>query len=132
MAACGALHHASPSALLQRPHALVLVTRDGQACVFSSSDTVMSKHTHILQILPAAGWVAVYDEHGEESAATLVCLALVESADSDGKRQDVRPMRAEGRHVIFADEAPNFLRVEELADFEADEDDDYEEEDAEA
>jgi hypothetical protein len=94
----------------------------------------MSKQAHILQILPATGWVAVYDERGEESAASLVCFALVESPDGDGKRQDVRPMRADGKRVVFADEAPNFLRVEELADFEeGGEDEDYEEdEDVEA
>jgi hypothetical protein len=94
----------------------------------------MSKQTHILQILPATGWVAVYDERGEESASTLVCFALVETVDGDARRQDVRPMHADGKRVVFADEPANFLRVQELVEFEESEDDDYEdeEEDAEA
>ena len=91
----------------------------------------MSKPTHILQILPATGWVAVYDESGEESAAALVCFALVETLDNGNKTQAVRPMCADGKHIVFADEAANFVRVEELAQFEEDEDEE-EEEDAEA
>lgn len=90
----------------------------------------MSKQTHILQILPANGWVAVYDENGDESAATLVCFALTETLDNGVKQQAVRPMCADGKHIVFADEAANFLRVEELAGFSEDEED--EEEDAEA
>jgi hypothetical protein len=90
----------------------------------------MSKPTNILQILPANGWVAVYDENGEESAAALVCFALVETSDPANKQQEVRPMCADGKRIVFADEAANFVRVEELAEFEEDEED--EEEDAEA
>lgn len=92
----------------------------------------MSKQTNILQILPAAGWVAVYDEGGEESASTLVCFALVETIDNGNKVQAVRPMHADGKRVVFADEAANFMRVEELAEFEEGEEEDEEEEDAEA
>lgn len=91
----------------------------------------MSKPTHILQILPASGWVAVYDDNGEESAAALVCFALVETLDGS-KVQAVRPMCAEGKQIVFADDAANFVRVEELAQFEEDEEDEEEEEDAEA
>ncbi|GLQ88735.1 hypothetical protein [Dyella flagellata] len=90
----------------------------------------MSKPTNILQILPATGWVAVYDESGEESAAALVCFALVETLDNGSKTQAVRPMCADGKQIVFADEAANFVRVEELAQFEEDEEE--EEEDAEA
>lgn len=89
----------------------------------------MSMQAHILQILPAAGWVAVYDEAGEESACALVCFALVEALD---ETQAVRPMCADGKRIVFADEAANFLRVEELAQFEEDAEDDEEEEDVEA
>ncbi|RDS81084.1 hypothetical protein DWU98_11060 [Dyella monticola] len=89
----------------------------------------MSKSTNILQILPANGWVAVYDESGEESAATLVCFALTETLDNGNKQQHVRPMCADGKHIVFADDAANFLRVEELAEFE---DEDEEEDDVEA
>lgn len=92
----------------------------------------MSKQTNILQILPATGWVAVYDDGGEESAAPLVCFALVETLDGGSKQQDVRPMSAEGKRIAFADDADNFLRVEELAQFEEDEEDEEEEEDEEA
>lgn len=93
----------------------------------------MSKQATILQILPANGWVAVYDESGEESAAALVCFALVETLDNGSKQQEVRPMCADGKRIAFADEAPNFVRVEELSEFEdGDEDEDEdEEEDAE-
>jgi hypothetical protein len=92
----------------------------------------MSKQTNILQILPANGWVAVYDEAGEESAATLVCFALVETTDGGNKTQAVRPMCADGKHVVFADDAANFVRVEELAEFEEGEEDEEEEDDVEA
>jgi len=92
----------------------------------------MSKQTNILQMLPAAGWVAVYDENGEESASTLICFALVETIDNGNKVQEVRPMHADGKRIVFADDALNFVRVEELAEFEEDEEEDEEEEDAEA
>jgi hypothetical protein len=88
----------------------------------------MSKQTNILQILPANGWVAVYDESGEESASTLVCFALVETLDNGPRQQEVRPMCADGKRIVFADEIAHFLRVEELAEFSDDED---EEEDVE-
>lgn len=91
----------------------------------------MSKQTNILHILPATGWVAVYDDGGEESASSLVCFALTEVIDNGGKTQQVRPMCAEGKHIVFADDAANFVRVEELAQFEGDEEDDEEEEDEE-
>lgn len=89
----------------------------------------MSKQTNILQILPANGWVAVYDENGDESAATLVCFALVETLDNGARQQAVRPMCADGKHITFADEAANFLRVEELAEFSEEDEDEEEVED---
>lgn len=79
---------------------------------------------NILQIIPAAGWVAVYDVDGVETAESIVCFALVEGTG-------VRPMRADGKRIAFADEAANFLRVEELADFEDEDEEDDEEEDEE-
>jgi hypothetical protein len=88
----------------------------------------MPKQTNILQILPATGWVAVYDDGGEESASALVCFALTETVDNGTKQQEVRPMCAHGKHIGFADEAANFVRVEELAEFSGDEEDDEEEE----
>jgi hypothetical protein len=114
------------------PHAAVaIVMCTVQACAFSPREHVMSKQTNILQILPAAGWVAVYDESGEESASALVCFALVDTLDNGNKLQEVRPMCADGKRIVFADDAANFLRVEELAEFEEDEEDE-EEEDVEA
>ncbi|HTV85797.1 MAG TPA: hypothetical protein VME63_10335 [Dyella sp.] len=93
----------------------------------------MSKQTNILQILPATGWVAVYDESGEESAASLVCFALVETLDGGNRQHEVRPMHADGKRIVFADEAANFLRVEELSEFAGDDDEEEEvEDDAEA
>lgn len=89
----------------------------------------MSKQTNILQILPATGWVAVYDEGGEESAAALVCFALTETTDNGSKQQQVRPMCANGKQIVFADDIAHFLRVEELSEFAEDEEDDEEEED---
>lgn len=92
----------------------------------------MSLPTQILQILPATGWVAVYDESGEESASALVCFALVETLSGGNKSQAVRPMCADGKQIVFADDAANFLRVEELAQFADDDEDEEEEEDVEA
>ena len=48
---------------------------------------------NIIQIIPADGWVAVFEEAGDESAQSLVCFAVVEEA---GKRA-VRPMLANGK-----------------------------------
>ena len=60
---------------------------------------------NILQIMPAAGWVAVFDEEGEESAQGVVCFALVETA----LKREVRAMVAQGN-----------ARSERAADFETD------------
>jgi hypothetical protein len=104
----------------------------GQACApFHHAELPMSKQANILQILPANGWVAVYDESGEESAAALVCFALVETLDGGNKTQEVRPMCADGKRIVFADDAANFVRVEELAEFEEGEEDEEEDDDAE-
>ena len=88
----------------------------------------MSSEESIIQIMPATGWVAVYEIDGEESAEAIVCFALVESIEDGVKRRDVRPMCADGKLIDFADEAENFVRVEELAEFEEAEDEDEEEE----
>ena len=81
----------------------------------------MSNLDNIIQIMPATGWVAVYDEGGEESAQAIVCFALVESEAGGTHRRSVRPMCADGRNVAVADEVPNFVRVEELEAFEEEE-----------
>lgn len=81
---------------------------------------------NIIQIMPATGWVAVFDENDEETAQALVCFAIVESA----MKRDVRPMVADGKQISFADALPNFVRVEELDAFE-DEDEEGDEEEEE-
>lgn len=91
----------------------------------------MSAQETIIQIMPATGWVAVFDESGDESAEALVCFALVESTQGGATRRDVRPMLSNGKQVSFADAAPNFLRVEELETFEDEGEDEEEEEDGE-
>lgn len=82
---------------------------------------------NIIQIIPADGWVAVFEENGEESAQSLVCFAIAETA---GKRE-VRPMLANGKQIGFADALPGFVRVEELAAFEDEDEEGEEEEDEE-
>ena len=79
---------------------------------------------NIIQIMPATGWVAVFEEEGEEIAQSLVCFALVESAMT----RQVRPMVASGAQVGFADSLPGFLRIEELSAFEDEEEDEDEDE----
>jgi len=91
----------------------------------------MSSQETIIQIMPATGWVAVFDESGDESAEALVCFALVESVQNGTTRRDVRPMLVNGKQISFADAAPNYLRVEELETFEDEGDDEEEEEDGE-
>jgi hypothetical protein len=52
--------------------------------------------------MPAAGWVAVFEEEGEEIAQSLVCFALVESAMT----RQVRPMVANGTQVVLPTPCP--------------------------
>ncbi|MGB3392901.1 MAG: hypothetical protein WA956_07390 [Stenotrophomonas sp.] len=82
---------------------------------------------NIIQIMPAAGWVAVFDEGSEETAQAVVCFALVESA----MKREVRAMVADGAQIGFADALPNFVRVEELDAFEDDEEEDEDDEEEE-
>ena len=82
---------------------------------------------NIIQIMPAAGWVAVFEEEGEEIAQSLACFALVESAMT----RQVRPMVANGTQVVFADTLPGFLRIEELSAFEDEEEEEEGDEDEE-
>ncbi|MFC4763570.1 hypothetical protein [Dyella koreensis] len=87
----------------------------------------MSDQETIIQIMPATGWVAVYDMDGEETAEAIVCFALVETIENGVKRRDVRPMCADDKVIDFADDAENFLRVEELSEFEEEDEEDEEE-----
>jgi hypothetical protein len=86
---------------------------------------VIAMQDNIIQIMPAAGWVAVFDEGGEETAQAVVCFALVESA----MKREVRAMVAEGAQIGFADALPHFVRVEEADAFEDEEEEDEDEED---
>lgn len=87
----------------------------------------MSQET-ILQIMPATGWVAVYDIEGEESAEPIVCFALVESIEDGQVSRDVRPMCADGNTIDFADTNENFLRVDEADAFDDEDEEDEEDE----
>ncbi|WP_266172019.1 hypothetical protein [Dyella subtropica] len=87
----------------------------------------MSDQETIIQIMPATGWVAVYEMDGEESAEPIVCFALVETVENGVKRREVRPMSADDKVIDFADDAENFLRVEELATFEEEDEEEVEE-----
>jgi hypothetical protein len=78
----------------------------------------------ILQIMPATGWVAVYNVDGGESADPVVCFALVEG----GGTRSVRPMCAEDNKIVFADEIEGFSRVDTEDAFEEDEEEDEEDE----
>ncbi|MHC4481092.1 MAG: hypothetical protein ACYS1C_09030 [Planctomycetota bacterium] len=55
----------------------------------------------ILQIIPAHGWVAVYEESGEPSRSPLACFALIELPDGN-------------RLVVGVDQARGTLALSEV------------------
>ena len=116
---------------MARPTSLAVAWGAGQARPFNHVESSMSGQETILQIMPATGWVAVYEDDGEESAQTIICFALVESVENGVQRRAVRPMSTDGKQIGFADVVPNFVRVEELAEFEEDEEDEEEDEEEE-
>lgn len=70
----------------------------------------MTEQDKILQIMPAEGWYATYeDEDGETTFSALVCFALVESEEEGKTHRAVRPMSwgSEG-YVDFSDEDDTF------------------------
>jgi hypothetical protein len=87
----------------------------------------------ILQIMPAAGWAAIYNEDDDELVTPLVGWALVQAAD--GTSVSVVGLAA-AEQVELCDDHANFLRyafVSELIDDDSmmDFDDDDDEDDAE-
>lgn len=83
----------------------------------------------ILQIMPADGWVAVYDGGDEgEMEEPLACFALV-SADyqnGEGPQTEVRGMSPDGKSMVFVEDASNFVTIRP-AEEEAEDEDDEEE-----
>lgn len=85
----------------------------------------------ILQIMPAEGWVAVYDGGDEgEMEEPLACFALVQVdyKNGDGIQTEVRGMAPDEKAIGFVEDATNFLTVRRAEEAEAEED----EEDGEA
>lgn len=76
----------------------------------------------ILQIMPADGWVAVYDGGEEgEMEEPLACFALVQVdyKNGDGPQTEVRGMAPDEKLMAFVEDASNFVtvrRTEEDAD----------------
>lgn len=69
----------------------------------------------ILQIMPAEGWVAIFEgEEGEELALPLTCFALVELEEGNDTWTEVRAMTVEERAVVFCDEIDNFVRIDRI------------------
>jgi hypothetical protein len=61
----------------------------------------------ILQLLPADGWDAMFDD---EDNVAVVCFALVESIDEEGAVSSaVRPMGSIGNAIEFCDDYPNYV-----------------------
>lgn len=84
----------------------------------------------ILQLLPAEGWEATFED---EDNVTVICFALVESVGEDGAVSSaVRPMASIGDSIEFCDDYPNYeglVRADE--DWGEDDEDDEEEEEEE-
>ncbi|MGJ7524809.1 hypothetical protein [Variovorax sp. GB1P17] len=78
----------------------------------------------ILQIMPADGWVAVYDGGEEgEMEEPLACFALVQVdyRNGDGPQTEVRGMAPDEKLMAFVEDASNFVTVRR-AEEDADED----------
>ena len=66
----------------------------------------------VLSIMPAPGWVAVYDDGGCEP---LVCWAVVEMRDGADRWREVRPLVVgdpPGCDAVAASDCTNLVRVE--------------------
>ncbi len=71
----------------------------------------------ILQIMPAEGWVAVYDGGDEgEMEEPLACFALVQVdyKNGDGIQTEVRGMAPDEKLMAFVEDATNFRRFAAL------------------
>ena len=69
----------------------------------------MAEETKILQIIPAGGWSAQYEE---EDDIPLVCFALVQDVDEAGAMTSaIRPMACVDGAIEFCDEYDNYTGV---------------------
>ena len=75
----------------------------------------------ILQIMPAEGWVAVYDGGDEgEMEERLACFALVQVdyKNGDGLQTEVRGMAPDEKLLVFVEDATNFVTVRRVEEAE--------------
>lgn len=80
----------------------------------------------ILQIMPADGWVASFED---EDALPLVCFALMQGVDGEGNAfTAVRPMACVDDEIVYCDDFPNYLGVERADAGEEEYDEEEEEE----
>ena len=69
----------------------------------------MADEAKILQIIPADGWSAQYEE---EDDIPLVCFALVQDIDEAGAMTStIRPMACVDGAIEFSDEYENYTGV---------------------
>ena len=69
----------------------------------------MADEAKILQIIPADGWSAQYEE---EDDIPLVCFALVQDVDEAGAMTSaIRPMACVDGTIEFCDEYDNYAGV---------------------
>ena len=69
----------------------------------------MAEETKILQVIPADGWSAQYEE---EDDISLVCFALVQDIDEAGAMTStIRPMACVDGAIEFCDEYDNYAGV---------------------
>jgi hypothetical protein len=81
----------------------------------------MAEESKILQIMPADGWSALFED---EDSIPLVCFALVQDVDENGSPvSSVRPMACVDAAIGFCDEYANYVGVER-------DDGDYEDDDS--
>ncbi len=83
----------------------------------------------ILQIMPADGWVAVYDGGDDaEMEEPLACFALVsvDYQNGEGAQSEVRGMAPDGKAMAFVEDAENFVTVRRAEEAEEDEDEEEE------
>ena len=70
----------------------------------------MANESKILQIMPADGWSALFED---EDSIPLVCFALVQGVDESGSPvSSVRPMACVDEVIGFCDEYETYLGVE--------------------
>lgn len=99
--------------------------------IFSLEINQSMEDVKILQIMPAEGWVAVYDGGDDgEMEEPLACFALVQVdyKNGDGPQTEVRGMAPDEKLMAFVEDAENFVTIRRA---EESEDDDEEEDESE-